>query len=120
MDIQKPDVKFFATVQELCSSRSVPKFDLVNGQVIDEECNALFGGAKKFKVNTPDLKLENMSTLEDIYWWVFGITFVTNNEIPAWMVCGYIAQCKGIPINWTKAIKSTAKEKAHRGEMSKG
>lgn len=36
------------------------------------------------------------------------------------MVHGYIAQCKGIPINWTKAAKSTTKEKTCRGEMSKG
>jgi len=61
-----------------------------------------------------------MSTLVDIYHQVFGTSSIANNEIPTWMVHGYIAQCKGIPINWTKAAKSTTKEKTCRGEMSKG
>jgi hypothetical protein len=35
-------------------------------------------------------------------------------------VCGYIALCNDVEINWTKAAKSTAKEKAHRDEVNKG
>ncbi len=56
VDVRKQDAKFFAIVQKLHNSRFDPKFDLVNDQVNVEECYALFGGSKRFKVSTPNLK----------------------------------------------------------------
>jgi hypothetical protein len=50
--------------------------------------------------------------MEDIYWRVFRTNIVTNNEIPTWIVHGFIARSKGHPINWAKVVKSTAKKKA--------
>jgi hypothetical protein len=35
-------------------------------------------------------------------------------------VHGFIAQFKGIDINWAKAAKSTTKEKAHKDEVKVG
>jgi hypothetical protein len=32
------------------------------------------------------LKLENKAGMEEIYWRVFGTTFVTNYEMPTWIV----------------------------------
>jgi hypothetical protein len=58
------------------------------------------------------LKFEDRVAIEEIYWRVFR----TNNEIHAWIVCGFIAQSKGVDINWAKAIKSTTKEKARRDD----
>jgi hypothetical protein len=55
--------------------------------------------------------------MEDIYWRAFGTTFVMNNEMPAWIVRGFIAESKGININWAKVVESTTKEKASRDEV---
>jgi hypothetical protein len=59
-----------------------------------EEYIALFGGSRKFK-----LKYEDRIAIEEIYWMVFGTNSVTNNEIPTWIMCGFIAQGKGVDIN---------------------
>jgi len=69
-----------------------PKLDLDNSHVTTEECNLLFGGANKFKIKSLTLKLANKVALEDIYWRVFGMNIVTNNEMHAWIVRGFIAQ----------------------------
>jgi len=66
------------------------------------------------------LKFEDKVAIEEIYWRVFGTSSVTNNEIPTWIVCGFIAQIKGIDINWTKAIESTIKKKARRDDAKGG
>jgi hypothetical protein len=51
---------------------------------------------------------------------VFGTNIVTNNEVLAWIMCGFIAQSKGIDINWAKAIEPTTKEKACKDEVKVG
>jgi len=45
------------------------------------------------------LKLEDNVSMEEIYWRVFGTTYVTNYEMNAWIVRGFIAKSKGIDIN---------------------
>jgi hypothetical protein len=64
--------------------------------------------------------VEDKTAMEDIYWKVFGTNTITNNEIPTWIVCGFIAHSKGCPINWAKAIESITKEKACRDGMKVG
>jgi hypothetical protein len=59
------------------------------------------------------LKYEDRAAIEEIYWRMFGTSGVTNNEIHAWIVCGFIAQSKGVDIHWAKEIKSTTKENKH-------
>jgi hypothetical protein len=59
-----------------------PKFDLESKHVAIEKHYALFGGARKFKVKSLALKLEDRLILEDIYWRVFGTSIVRNNEVP--------------------------------------
>ncbi len=44
---------------------------------------------------------------------------MTNNELIMWFVKGYVAQEKGIDINWAKVITFTAKEKLRREEIVK-
>lgn len=39
---------------------------------------------------------------------------VTNNEFNVWFVKTYIAQEKGINVNWVKAITLTTRQKAQR------
>jgi hypothetical protein len=55
------------------------------------------------------LKFEDRVAIEEIYWKVFGTSSATNNEIPTWIVHGFIAQGKGVDINWAKATDSTIK-----------
>jgi hypothetical protein len=66
------------------------------------------------------LKSKDRAAIEEIYWKVFGTSSVTNNEIPTWIVHGFIAQGKGIDINWAKAIDSITKEKARKNDAKGG
>jgi hypothetical protein len=76
-----------------------------------EECIALVGVSRKFKLKCLEFKSKDRATIEDIYWRVFGTSNVTNNEIPTWIVRRFIAQGKGVDINWANAIESTTKKK---------
>jgi hypothetical protein len=96
---KKTRFSFFSQVQQLANIGLSPKFDLDNKHVVTKECIALFGGSKKFKIKALDLKLENRTMMEEIYWRVFGINIVTNNDMPTWIVHGYIAHIKGHLIN---------------------
>ncbi len=120
MDIKKHSVFFFSIVKKLDNVGLDPKYDLDNEHVIIEECNFLFGGSKKFKINSPILKVEDRATMEDIYWRVFGTSIVTNNEILAWIVRGFITHSRGHPINWAKVVESITKKKAHLDGMKVG
>ncbi len=82
-----------------------PKY-LNSEHVTMEERIAVFGGSRKFK-----LKSKDRIAIEEIYWTMFGTSSVTNNEIPTWIVRGFIAQGKGVDINWVKVVESTTKKK---------
>ncbi len=69
----------------------------------------IFEGIRKYKIKSLGLKLEYKASMEDIYWKVFGTTSITNNEMPSWIVCGFIAQSKSIEINCAKVVESTTK-----------
>jgi hypothetical protein len=51
-----------------------------------------------------------------LYWQVYGIDQVTNNELLIWFVNRYISQEKGHKVNLVKVIASIAWEKAWREE----
>ncbi len=114
MDIRKQDATFFSTIQKLNRTGEDPKY-LNNEHVTMDKCMALFGGLRKFK-----LKFEDRATMEEIYWKVFGKSNVTNNEISALIVRGFIAQGKNVDINWAKVAKSITKEKEHRDDAKGG
>ncbi len=71
----------------------------------------LFLVGKKLKVKSLALKLINKVTMEEIYWKVFGTYTVTNNEMPTWIVCGFIAQKKVILSIGQKQPSSLQKKK---------
>jgi hypothetical protein len=83
MDIKKQDTMFFAIVRKLKVFGLDPKYDLESKYVTTKECWLLFGGSRKFKMKSPGLKLENKASMEEIYWRVFGTTFVIKYEMPA-------------------------------------
>jgi hypothetical protein len=64
------------------------------------------------------LKFEDRAAIEEIYWKVFGTSNVINNEIPTWIVCGFIAQGKGVDINWVKATEPQQKRR-HTEKMQR-
>ncbi len=97
VDIKKQDVVFFSTIWKLNSIGEDPKY-LNNEHITMEECIALFGGSRKFKLKCSEWKSEDRIAIKEINWRVFGISNVTNNEIPTWIVHGFIAQGKGVDI----------------------
>ncbi len=90
MDVKIHNVVFFSSVKQLNGKGFNPKFDLENQHLNAKKWYALFGGSRKFELKSPNLKLENKATLEDIYSRVFGISTITNNEVPTWIVHGLI------------------------------
>jgi hypothetical protein len=58
---------------DLCHYRNLkafgldPKYDLESKHVIAEECWFLFGGSKKFKMKSFNLKLKDKVGMEEIY-----------------------------------------------------
>jgi hypothetical protein len=120
VDIRKHSVFFFSIVRKLDNVGLDPKYDLDNEHVTVEDCSFLFGVSKNFKINSPILKVEDMATMEDIYWRVFGTSIVTNNEILVWIVHGFITHSRGHPINWAKVVESIAKKKAHSDGVKVG
>lgn len=106
---KKQDVDFFAIVRLLNNTSLDPNFDLDNDHVIVKECTTLFGG-RKFKMKCIVLKLVDKVTMEEIYWRVFGTYTIISNDMLTWIVCGYIAQKKGLTINWARVVESIAKK----------
>jgi hypothetical protein len=119
VDIRKQDVIFFSTIRKLNSTSEDPKY-LNNEHVTMEECIALFGGSRKFELKCLKLKFKDRAAIKEIYWRVFGTSSVTNNEIFESIMHGFIAQGKGIDINWAKVVESTTKEKARRDDAKGG
>jgi len=78
----------------------------------------LFGNVNKFKTTNPILPLEKKKKLERLYWRVYGIGHITNNEIMVWLVRGWIVECNGHKINWAIAIAFTTKEKSWWSTMN--
>ncbi len=93
--IKKQKFVFFSQVWQLVDTSLDKKFDLNNKHVIVKECIALFGGSKKFNIKAHDLKLEDRITMEEIYYKLFGTSIITNNDMPTWIVHGYITHTKG-------------------------
>jgi len=69
---------------------------------------------KGLRLTSPHLPQSDKLGLLNIYWRVFGIEEVTNNEVQGWIVKGYIAKKKKIEINWAKATTMTTVEMARR------
>jgi hypothetical protein len=49
-------------------------------------------GENKYKLKAPSFAFCDRTGMENIYWRVFGTSTITNNEMPLWIVRGYIAQ----------------------------
>ncbi len=64
VDIKKLDVVFFSTIKGLNGSSLDPKYDLENQRIIVEECIAMFGGARNFKIKSLDVKLDYEACME--------------------------------------------------------
>ncbi len=87
--------------------------------VIDEDIIEVFGESQVFKTTNSDLDLNIRLELLCFYSQCYGTTNVTNNEFYLWFVKGYIAQKKGININWAKTTTSTTREKLRKEEITK-
>ncbi len=49
--------------------------------------------------------------MEKLYWKIYGIGHITNNELYAWMIKGWIAENKGNVVNWAEGIVAIVQKK---------
>jgi hypothetical protein len=50
----------------------------------------MFGHVKIFKTTNPLLPTDAKKNIETLYWKIYGIGHITNNELMAWFVKGWI------------------------------
>ncbi len=72
-----------------------------------------------YKLTNPCFHADIKHELKKLRWQIYGSTTPTNNDFMLWLVRGYIAQVKGVEINWAKVVASTAREKAQRKDVGK-
>jgi hypothetical protein len=92
-------VKFFKEVRQLLVKGFNPKFDLIDEHVTTIDIARIFGRVHKFKTTNPLLSMETRTKLERFYWRIYKTTRITNNELMAWLVRGWVAQRHGHQIN---------------------
>jgi hypothetical protein len=55
--------------------------------------------------------METRTKLERLYWRIYETTHITNNELMAWLVRGWVVKHNGHQINWAKATASIIKKR---------
>jgi len=76
-----------------------PKHDLINEHVMTIDIATIFSNVKTFKTTNPILPPNARKEIETLYWKIYGIGHITNNELMVWFVKGWITQWNGHPIN---------------------
>jgi hypothetical protein len=69
-----------------------PKHDLIDEHVTIIDIAKSFGNVKTFKSNNPLLIGKTWKEIETLYWKIYGIGHITNNELMVWSMKGWIAQ----------------------------
>ncbi len=110
--------KVFSGVKQLHAKGLYPRIDVTSEHLTTTDITKHFGNVDKFKITNPILPLEKKTKLERLYWRVYGTCHITNNDIMAWLVKGWITKCNGHKINWTKVTTCIAKKKARRSTMN--
>jgi hypothetical protein len=87
--------------------------------VTDANIMEVFKEVKVLRITNLALDPTTKLELLRLYAQCYGHNNVTKNELFLWFVKGYIAQEKGIDINWAKVATSTAKEKLRKEEIVK-
>ncbi len=91
VDYQFQDLKFFQDVGQLHIAKGLnPKTNIIDEHLTTTNITKLFGKVNKFKTTNPMLPLEKKERLERLYWSFYEIGHITNNEIMAWLVKGWI------------------------------
>jgi hypothetical protein len=112
VDYKSQYAKFFEEVRKLLVNGLDPKGEITDKYVTSTDIAGIFGNVHKFNITNPLLIKEQRKQLEKLYWKIYGISHITNNELHLWMIKGWIAENKGNVVNWTEAAIGTAQEKA--------
>lgn len=112
----KQTVEFFRVERGLPSSGLNPKQDITSEHVSALDLEKMFGKDLKFKSTNSNLTTETKRELVALYRKIYGKSNVPNNEFMDWMVKGFIAEKKEIPVNWCVAAASTAALLRQRNE----
>lgn len=105
---------YFRTVRGLHNSGVNPQSDVNRLPVTDQDIAEIFGPLRKLTVSNPLLDPQTLEVLIEKYWRCYGTDDVTNGTFQKWFISAYIAEEKGVEINWCKAAVRTAREKDRR------
>jgi predicted transcriptional regulator len=89
-DYKLQDSQFFKEVKEFSTLGLDPKHDLIDEHVITLNIATIFGNVKKFKTTDPLLSPYARKEIETFYWKIYGNRHITNNELMAWFVKGWV------------------------------
>jgi hypothetical protein len=114
-----PNKKYFSIVRKLYNKSLNPKINLTNVHVCDEDLMEVFGLNCSYKLINPFIHVDIKCELKKLHWQIYGSTTPTNNDFVLWFMKGYIAQKKGIKINWEKTTTSITRERAQRRNVGR-
>jgi len=96
-----------------------PEFGITNEHVTASDIAEVFeSDYSSLKTINPYLHVDTKKALVKLYWKIYGLIIITNNEFMLWLVKGYIAQLKGNLMKWAIATITIAKEKAHKQQVN--
>jgi hypothetical protein len=76
--------KFFVEVKKLSTKGLDPKSDLIHVHVTIVDIAQIFSNVQKFRTTNPLLSKEHKKELVKLYWKIYGIGHITNNELYLW------------------------------------
>jgi hypothetical protein len=82
--------------------------DLTNVEVYEKDLLEVFKPKCNLKLTNSLLHLETKQDLKRFHWQIYGVPILTNNDFMLWLVKRYIAQEKGLKVNWAKVTTFTA------------
>jgi hypothetical protein len=98
----------FEEARKLPTSGLDPKGEINDKYVTSTNIARIFYNVHKFNITNPLLIKKERKELEKLYWKIYGIGHITNNELYSWMIKGWIVENKGNVVNWVKAKIGTA------------
>ncbi len=106
--------EFFDVVRHLNNKRFNPRIELTFEHVSEIDIDEVFGPLKqpKYKYTNSTLHPNIIKGLVRLCWQIYGTFVITNNDFASWVVKGFIAQKKGVNVNWATIVAWTEKEEA--------
>jgi hypothetical protein len=115
VDLSLQTEEFFDVVKHLNNTRFNPRIELASEHVRETNLDEIFGPLKQPKYKYTNSTLHpniRKKKLVRLCWQIYGTFVITNNDFASWVVRGFIAQDKGVNVNWAIIVTWTKKEEA--------